>query len=72
MSNDNSNNELNAQKNAFKKIVDILKVPLIGKPLNDLKWILPCPDEKALDDFPEPENKKNDWKNNWTSCKKKE
>ena len=53
----------------FKRISDILAVPTEGSPLVDKRrWKLPCPDSKALADYPPPEEKRERWLREWTSC----
>ena len=55
----------------FSRISNILAVPTAGKPLPDhRKWILPCPDKQAFDDYPESTKKRDKWLKEWTSCKK--
>ena len=55
--------------NGFTQISDVLAVPTIGKALPDeRKWTLPCPDKKALADYPEAKEKQDQWLKEWTLC----
>lgn len=51
----------------FKVISEILAVPAPGAPLPDgRKWIVPCPDSKALADF--SGGNLDAWRRFWTAC----
>lgn len=57
-----------AQNELFQQISRMLTVPTQSTPLTEhRKWIVPCPDELALADYPEVE-KLAKWLQHWTAC----
>jgi hypothetical protein len=67
----NLTEEQNKALDEFNQISGVLAIPAVGRPLSEArKWILPCPDEKAFADYPEPKEKQYEWLNKWTSCNK--
>ena len=56
-------------QNEFTQIRDLLVAPVIGTPLPaNRKWILRCPNQKTLADYPESKEKLEKWQKEWTSC----